>query len=313
MMKIVGLDTATMDQGDMNWGPILALGELDIYPRTTPDEIVPRAKDAQAVLINKVVIDAAVMSLLPKLKYVGLTSTGTNAVDLVEAGKRGIAVTNVPGYASNSVAQHTMAMILHFASNIAFYNDQVHQGKWTASPDFCFFPKPLVELQGKKLGIIGYGAIGRRVGQIGRALGMEILPYSLSRVRAKKCLPLEDVFRQADYLSIHCPLTDQTAGLINRERLAMMKSTAVLINTGRGPIVNEADLAEALKQGVIAGAAVDVLSVEPPPADNPLLSAPNMVITPHVSWGTYESRSRLMDVVVANLKAYIDGHEKNRV
>ncbi|MCK4850478.1 MAG: D-2-hydroxyacid dehydrogenase [Phycisphaerae bacterium] len=313
-MKIVGLDTATMDQGDMDWGPMRALGALEIYPRSGPDEIVPRAQGAQAVLVNKVIIDAEVIRALPKLKYIGLTSTGTNIVDLVVAQERGIAVTNVPGYASNSVAQHAMAMILHFASKVAFYNDQVHQGKWTASPDFCFFPEPLIELDGKKLGIIGYGAIGRRVAQIGRGLGMEILPHDLpGHIDPRECVALDEVFKEADYLSIHCPLTDQTDGLINRERLATMKSTAVLINTARGPIVNEADLAEALKEGVIAGAAVDVLSVEPPTADNPLLSAPNMVVTPHVSWGTYESRSRLMAVVLENLKAYINGQETNRV
>ncbi len=312
-MKIVALDTATLDQGDMDWEPMRALGDLELHSRSGPDEIVSRAQGAEAVLVNKVMIDDELMSALGELKYIGVTATGTNVVDLDEAQKRGIVVTNVPGYAANSVAQHAMAMILHFASKVAFYDQQVHQGKWTQSPDFCFFPKPLIELDGKKLGIIGYGAIGRRVGRIGRSLGMKILPYSSSYIRAKKCLPLEEVFKEADYLSIHCPLTDQTQGLINRERLAKMKPTAVIINTARGPIVNEADLAEALKKGVIAGAAVDVLSTEPPTADNPLLSAPNMVVTPHVSWGTYESRSRLMAVVVGNLRAYINGQENNRV
>ncbi len=313
-MKIVGLDTATMDQGDMDWGPMEALGELAIYPRSGPDEVVTRAQGAQAILVNKVIIDAEVIGALPELKYIGLTSTGTNVVDLAEAQERGIAVTNVPGYASNSVAQHAIAMILHFASKVAFYDQQVHQGKWARSPDFCFFPKPLIELEGKKLGIIGYGAIGRRVAQIGRGLGMQILPYDLPEfISADEVVLLEEVFKQADYITMHCPLTPQTQGLINRERLATMKPTAIVINTARGPIVNEADLAEALKKGLIAGAAVDVLSTEPPPADNPLLSAPNMVITPHVSWGTYESRSRLMEVVVENLSAYINGQEKNRV
>jgi len=313
-MKIVALDTATLDQGDMDWEPMRALGELEIHPRSAPDEIVPRAQGAEAVLVNKVTISAQVIRALAKLKYIGLTSTGTNVVDLVEAQERGIAVTNVPGYASNSVAQHAMAMILHFASKVAFYDEQVHQGKWTQSPDFCFFPKPLIELDGKKLGIIGYGAIGRRVAQIGRGLGMEILPFDLpGHIDPGECVALEEVFKQADYLTMHCPLTPQTEGLINRERLATMKPTAVLVNTARGAIVNEADLAEALKKGVIAAAAVDVLSTEPPSADNPLLSAPNMVVTPHVSWGTYESRSRLMAVVVENLKAYINGQEKNRV
>ncbi len=174
-MKIVGLDTATLDQGDMDWGPMRALGDLEFHPRSGPDEVVPRAQSAQAVLVNKVIIDAEVIRALPKLQYIGLTSTGANVVDLVAAQERGIAVTNVPGYASNSVAQHAMAMILHFASKVAFYDQQVHQGKWTQSPDFCFFPKPLIELDGKKLGIIGYGTIGRRVAQIGRALGMQIL------------------------------------------------------------------------------------------------------------------------------------------
>ena len=305
-MKIVALDTATLDQGDMDWEPIKALGELQLYPRSGPDEILARAKDAQAVLINKVLIDAATMSVLPKLEYIGLTSTGTNVVDLVEAGKRGIAVTNVPGYAANSVAQHAMALVLHFASKIGFYDEQVHQGKWTASPDFCFFPKPLVELEGKKLGIIGYGAIGRRVAQIGRGLGMEILPYDLPEyIDAQECVGLDELFAKSDYITIHCPLTDQTEGMINRARLATMKDSAIIINTARGPIVNEADLAEALEKGVIAGAGVDVLSSEPPSADNPLLSAPNMVITPHVSWGSYESRCRLLKVAIENLKAWV--------
>ena len=313
-MKIVALDTATLDQGDMDWEPMRALGDLELHPRSEPDEVLPRAQGAQALLVNKVMIDAELMSALGELKYIGVTATGTNVVDLAQAQKRGIAVTNVPGYAANSVAQHAMAMILHFASKVAFYDQQVHQGKWTQSPDFCFFPKPLIELDGKKLGIIGYGAIGRRVAQIGRGLGMEILPYDLpGYISEAECVELEEVFKQADYITMHCPLTPQTQGLINRERLAMMKPSAVIINTARGPIVNEADLAEALKKGVIAGAAVDVLSTEPPTADNPLLSAPNMVVTPHVSWGTYESRSRLMAVVVENLIAYINGQEKNRV
>ena len=305
-MKIVGLDTATLDQGDMDWEPMRALGDLELHQRSKPDEVVPRAQGAQAVLINKVVIDAKVMSALPGLEYIGVTATGTNVVDHDEAQKRGITITNVPGYAANSVAQHAMAMVLHFASKIGFYDDQVHQGKWVSSPDFCFFPKPLVELDSKKLGIIGYGAIGRRVAQIGRGLGMEILPYDLPEyIDAQECVGLDELFAKSDYITIHCPLTEQTEGMINRELLATMKSSAIIINTARGPIVNEADLAEALEKGVIAGAAVDVLSSEPPSADNPLLSAPNMVITPHVSWGSYESRCRLLKVVIENLKAWV--------
>ena len=215
-------------------------------------------------------IDAQVISALPKLKYVGLTSTGTNAVDLDAARACGIAVTNVPGYAANSVAQHAIAFILHFASKVAFYDSEVHRGTWVSCPDFCFFPKPLIELDSKKLGIIGYGAIGQWVARIARGLGMEILPYDLPQyIDAAECVPLDDVFKQADYLTIHCPLTPQTQGLINRQRLATMKSTAILINTARGPIVNEADLAQALADGVIAGAGLDVLSVEPPDADYP--------------------------------------------
>ncbi|NIA06780.1 MAG: D-2-hydroxyacid dehydrogenase [Actinobacteria bacterium] len=313
-MRIVGLDVITMDQGDMDWLGMQALGELQTYPRSAPDEIVPRSQDADAILINKVMIDAEVISSLPKLKYIGLTSTGTNAVDLDAARARGIAVTNVPGYASNSVAQHAMAMILHFASKIAFYDNQVHRGVWVSCPDFCFFPKPLIELDSKKLGIIGYGAIGRRVAQIARGLGMEILPYDLPQyIDSAECVPLDEVFKQADYLTIHCPLTPQTEGLINRERLSMMKPTAVLINTARGPIVNEPDLAQALTDGVIAGAGLDVLSVEPPSPDNPLLKAPNAVITPHVSWGSFEARSRLMKEVTENLRAFLNGRQRNRV
>lgn len=313
-MKIVGLDVITMDQGDMDWSSMQDLGQLQTYPRSAPDEIVPRSIDADAILINKVMIDAQVIAALPGLKYIGLTSTGTNAADLDAARARGIAVTNVPGYASNSVAQHAMAFVLHFASKIAFYNDQVHSGQWTFCPDFCFFPQPLIELDGKKIGIIGYGAIGRRVAEIARGLGMEILPYDLPQfIDASDCVPLDEVFTQADYLTIHCPLTPQTEGLINRERLAMMKPTAVLINTARGPIVNEADLAQALADGIIAGAGLDVLSTEPPSPTNPLLTAPNAVITPHVSWGSFEARSRLMNVVTENLQAFVNGQSRNRV
>ena len=313
-MKIVGLDVITMDQGDMDFSAMQSLGQLQTYPRSSPDQIVPRAKDADAILINKVMIDAPVISSLPDLKYIGLTSTGTNAVDLDAARARGIAVTNVPGYAANSVAQHAIAFILHFASKIAFYDSEVHRGVWTSCPDFCFFPKPLIELDSKKLGIIGYGAIGQRVARIARGLGMEILPYDLPQyIDAAECVPLDEVFKQADYLTIHCPLTPQTQGLINREHLSMMKPTAVLINTARGPIVNEADLADALKKGTIAGAGLDVLSIEPPSPDNPLLTAPNAVITPHVSWGSFESRSRLMNEVTENFRAFINGQPRNRV
>lgn len=313
-MKIVALDTATLDQGDMDWSGIRALGELVLYQRSSPEEVIPRAAEAEAILVNKVIINADVMAALGKLKYVGLSATGTNNVDLTEAQRRNIAVTNIPGYAANSVAQHAIAMILHFASKIAFYDDQVRQGKWISCEDFCFFPKPLIELVGKKLGIIGYGAIGRRVGEIGRALGMEILAYDLPEyVDPEVSTPLDEVFSQADFLTIHCPLTEQTKGLICSKRLATMKPTAVVINTARGPIVNEADLAKALKDGTIAGAGVDVLSSEPPCPDNPLLSAPNIVITPHVSWGSFESRSRLMVIMTENLRAFIKGRQLNRV
>ena len=313
-MRIVGLDTATLDQGDMDWSGIEALGELELYSRSSPAEGLERAAEAEAILVNKFIVSADVMAALGKLKYIGVTATGTNNVDLVEAKRRDIAVTNVPAYAANSVAQHAIAMILHLASKVAFYDEEVHGGKWVSSPDFCFFPKPLVELVGKKLGIIGYGAIGRRVAEIGRALGMEILAYDLPEyIDPDVAAPLEEVFGQADFLTIHCPLTEQTKGLICAKHLAKMKRTAVIINTARGPIVNEVDLAKALKDGVIAAAAVDVLSSEPPSADNPLLSAPNMVITPHVSWGSYESRSRLMATLVENLKAFVAGEELNRV
>ncbi len=313
-MKIVGLDTATLDQGDMDWSGIKAMGELELYPRSTPAEGLERAAEAEGILVNKFIVSAEVMATLGKLKYIGVTATGTNNVDLAEAKRREIAVTNVPAYAANSVAQHAIAMILHFASKVAFYNDQVQAGEWASSPDFCFFPKPLVELVGKKLGIIGYGAIGRRVAQIGRGLGMEILAYDLPEyIDPEVGAPLEEVFAQADFLTVHCPLTEKTEGLICAKNLARMKRTAIVINTARGPIVSEPELAKALADGVIAGAAVDVLSSEPPATDNPLLSAPNIVITPHVSWGSFESRSRLMATLVENLQAFVAGKELNRV
>ncbi len=314
--KIVILDGYTTNPGDLSWAPLEEIGPVTVYDRTPPSEILNRAKDAEIVITNKTVLTEEVIASLPKLCYVGLLSTGTNAVDLKACAARGIAVTNVPGYSTEDVAQLTFALMLELALHVGHHSDRVRSGAWTASQDFCFWETPLLELSGKTLGIVGYGAIGSRVCEIAQAFRMNVLVYT----RTPKALPegvtavsLEDLFRQSDFVSLHCPLTDANVKMINAETLAITKPGAFIINTARGGLIDEVALASALNEGRLAGAGVDVLSTEPPKSDNPLLAAKNCIITPHIAWAATDARSRLIGIVAENVKAFLRGERYNRV
>lgn len=314
-MKIVVLDGYALNPGDLDWGPLRALGNLTVYDRTPPELVLERAEGAAALLTNKTPLPAAVLSRLPELRYIGVLATGYNVVDVAFAEKRGIVVTNVPDYSTYSVAQLAFALLLELCNQVQVHNAAVHAGEWTSSPDFCFAKTPLAELYGKTFGIIGFGAIGRQAARIAAAFGMRVVTVNRGKryPEEPEYLALNELLAQSDVVSLHCPLTPETAGLINKETLRRMKPTALLINTSRGGLVVERDLADALNEGRIAGAGLDVLSVEPPPADNPLLSARNCIITPHIAWATREARVRLMTAAVDNLRAFQDGRRQNVV
>lgn len=316
-MKIVILDGYTLNPGDLDWAPLEALGELTIYDRSAQDEIVQRAKDADIVLVNKVVLSENTLNQLTNLRYIGVMATGYNNVDVVTAKKNGVTVTNVKAYGPASVAQHTFALLLALTNHLELHSQSVFRGDWVASPDFCYWKTPLTELAGKTMGLIGLGDIGSHVARIAQALDMNVIAFRKNPSQTQdtdiQMVPLEEVFRRSDVISLHCPLTEETKDLINKERLAWMKPNAVLLNTGRGPLINEKDLAEALENNVIAGAGLDVLSAEPPVATNPLLSAPNCIITPHIAWASFEARKRLLQMVANNLVAFDKGAPVNVV
>lgn len=315
-MKIVVLDGYTMNPGDLAWEEIKSCGACEFYDRSTADEVIPRLQAAEATLTNKVAIDRKTLEGLPKLKYIGVTATGYNIIDVQAAKERGVTVTNVPAYSTDSVAQATFALLLELTNRVGHHAQTVRDGRWIRSPDFCYWDFPLVELAGLNFGIIGYGRIGQQVGRIARALGMNILATpsrSRSAESEVRTVSLEKLLRESDVVSLHCPLTPETNGLINSERLALMKKSAFLLNTSRGPLIVEADLAEALHNGRIAGAGLDVLSVEPPAQGSLLFTAPNCFITPHQAWATRAARQRLMNVTAANLKAWIKHQPQNVV
>lgn len=314
-MRIVVLDGFTLNPGDVSWDALRSLGECAIYDRTPAAEVVSRASGADMVLTNKVVLDRAVLAQLPQLRYIGVLATGTNVVDIAAARERGVVVTNVPAYSTASVAQLVFALVLELTHHVGHHAAAVREGRWARSEDFCFWDHPLVELDGLTLGLVGFGHIGRRVATLGQAFGMRVIVHSRT-VRPEEgvdFVDLDTLFRTSDVVSLHCPLTPSTQGLVNAARLALMKPTAFLINTGRGPLVNEADLAAALDAGRIAGAGLDVLSVEPPVPANPLLSARNCLVTPHIGWATHAARQRLMQTVVDNVRAFLDGRARNVV
>lgn len=317
-MKIVVLDGYTLNPGDLSWDALNQLGDVTVHDRTPYDKIVERSQGAEVLLTNKTPLDAATLNQLPDLKYVGVLATGYNIVDIATCKQKGIPVSNVPGYGTGAVAQFVFALMLELCLHVQKHSDAVFEGKWSRSADFCFWDYPLIELAGKKLGIIGFGAIGQKVADIAAAFDMQIIAHSRTQTDQSqrknfKWVSVDELLSQSDVVSIHCPLTPETQGLINAENLRKMKPTAFLINTSRGPIINDADLADALNNNVIAGAGIDVLSKEPPPADNPMFKAKNCIITPHIAWAAKEARARLMDIAVNNLKAFIAGQPANVV
>jgi glycerate dehydrogenase len=317
-MKIVVLDGYTLNPGDLSWDGLKEFGEVVVYDRTPQDKVVERAKDAEIIFTNKTVIDEAVLNSLPKLKYIGVLATGYNVVDTETARSKNVTVTNVPGYSTASVAQMTFALLLELTQHVQRHSDTVVDGKWAHSPYYCYWDYPLMELAGKTMGIIGYGTIGKKVGEIASAFGMNIIgskrvQHDMSHLENFRWAEIPELLEQSDVVSIHCPLTPETKGMINRESLQLMKRSAFLINTSRGPIMVDEDLADALNHDVIAGAGLDVLTVEPPQLDNPLFKAKNCVITPHIAWATIEARGRLMDLTVSNLAAFLSGKPVNVV
>ena len=316
-MKIIVLDGYGLNPGDLNWEGLESLGELTVYDRTLPSELMQRAAGAEVLITNKTLITAENMADLPELKYIGVLATGYNVVDIDAAKARGIVVTNIPAYSTASVAQMVFAHILNITQRVGYYADENKQGRWTKNADFCYWDTQLVELQGKKMGIVGFGNIGQATARIAQAFGMEVCVYSSKPQfvlpSGIKKMDLDELFAECDVISLHCPLTPDTKEMVNAERLSKMKSNAILINTGRGPLINEQDLADALNEGRIAAAGLDVLSVEPSVEGNPLLTARNCFITPHIAWATLEARTRLMEIAVQNLKSYLNGQIINNV
>lgn len=317
-MNIVVLDGFTMNPGDLSWNELEKLGTLKVYDRTSPEQLLERAADAEAVLTNKTVLNAAALRNMPKLKYVGVLATGYNVVDIAVAKELGIVVTNIPAYSTESVAQMVFAHILNITHSVGRYAGEAHAGVWSRQADFSYTNSPLMELYGKKIGIIGFGNTGSATARIARAFGMEVLVYTSKPQSAlpegmTKAASVEEVFSSSDIVSLHCPLNDKTAEIVNAHHLSLMKESAILINTGRGGLVNENDLAEALKAHRIKAAGLDVMVNEPPMENNPLLGLDNCFITPHIAWATYEARTRLMNQTVMNLKSFIEGKIINNV
>ena len=309
--RLVILDAFATNPGDLSWAPIEALADCTIHDRTSPSDVLARTGDADAVMLNKSVLDAHTIAHAPHLKYVGILATGWNTIDLAAAKKRGLVVSNVPGYSTDSVAQHTVALLLELTNQVALHSADARSGGWPRNPDYCYRLTPQIELAGLTLGIIGFGQIGQAVARIGRALGLRILAHRRNPTppppEGVEYADLDRLFSESDVVSLHCPLSPATAGLVNAARLAQMKPSAFLINTSRGPLVVEPDLADALRDHRIAGAAVDVLSTEPPAPDNPLLAAPRCFVTPHIAWATDAARRRLIDVAAENLRAFLNG------
>ena len=311
-MKIVILDGYAANPGELSWEEIKSLGECTVYDRTSPEQVVERAHGAEIILTNKTVIDKETMAALPDLKYIGVLATGYNVIDIDSAHERGITVTNIPAYSTDSVAQMVFAHILNIATQVQHHTEEVRKGRWSNNKDFCFWDTPLIELRDKKIGIIGLGHTGFTTARIAIGFGMQVYAYTSKshfqlppEIKKKE---LDELFRECDIVSLHCPLTDKTHHIVNAQRLSLMKKEAILINTGRGPLIDEQALANALNTEQIYAAGLDVLSQEPPHADNPLLTARNCYITPHIAWASKEARTRLLQVAYENIKAYIEGN-----
>lgn len=318
-MKLVILDSYSANPGDLSWDWLKnTVHEYDIYKLTPPELVYERSKDADILVTNKVPITRELIEKLPKLKYVAVLATGYNIIDCAAAREHGIAVSNIPAYSTDGVAQLVFALLTEMTNQVGLHNASVKSGDWTASPHFCYWKTPLCELANKTFGIIGFGKIGSAVAQIANAMKMNVIAYSPNTrtydgFGKVDFVSLEEVITSSDVISLHCPLTDETKNLVNMDFLKKMKNTAYLINTSRGPVINEADLRKALDEGIIAGAGVDVLSCEPPKADNPLLGAEKCFITPHIAWASYEARSRLMDIFKSNVEAFVKNEPINVV
>ena len=308
-MKIVELDAHSVNPGDLSWDEIKALGNLDLYDRTAPEDVIKRAKDADAILINKINISEEVIAALPKLRYIGEMATGFNNIDINAAKRHGITVTNIPAYSTDSVAQLVFAHILNVANHVDHYAVETRRGTWSRNPDFCYWDTPLIELAGKSIGIVGLGHIGMRVAEIAHCFGMMVTALTSKESQAT----LDGLLSSSDIVTLHCPLTDKNKHMINADTLALMNSKSILVNTGRGALVDDAAVADALLSGKLAAYCADVMTDEPPKADNPLLSCDNAYITPHIAWATHEARQRLMTIAVNNLKAFINGKPINVV
>lgn len=317
-MKIVLLDGHTLNPGDLDWSPLQALGTCVIHTHTDAEQTVERAKDAEVVLTNKTPLTAETIAALPATKYIGVLATGVNVVDLDAAREQQIVVTNVPGYGADSVAQMTFALLLELTNKVSHHAQLAQNGSWSSSPHFSLFDQPLTELAGKTIGIIGYGQIGRQVARIARAFNMKVLvstanPDKHPRDEGISYIDVDSLFSESDIISLNCPLNAETLHLVNAARLARIKQGALLINTGRGQLVDDDEIVEALEDGYLGGYATDVLSQEPPEEDNPLLSARNCIVTPHIAWATVEARQRLLNIVIDNILAYQKGAPINRV
>lgn len=318
MLKIVILDGYTENPGDLSWDALAALGELTVYDRTGPEDIAARAAGADAVYVNKVPLSRETFEACPSIRFVGVLATGYNIVDVKAAKERGVTVCNIPSYGTDAVGQFAIALLLEICHHIGHHDAAVHEGRWTNSADFCFWDYPLIELAGKTMGVIGYGRIGQVTGRIAKSLGMSVLAYDTNKIPGledDKCryASLGEIFEKSDVISLHCPLFSETEGIINKTNIAKMKDGVIILNNSRGPLIVEQDLADALNSGKVYAAAVDVVSTEPIKEGNPLLKAKNCIITPHISWAPKESRQRLMDVAVDNLRCFLAGKPVNVV
>lgn len=316
-MNIIVLDGYTLNPCDLSWDELNELGDVTIYNRTKKSDLIERAKSAEILITNKTILDRDIINQLPKLKYIGVLATGYNVVDIKTAAEKNIIVTNVPSYSTKSVAQMVFALILELTLNVGLHSNSVKNGEWSESSDFSYWKRPLIELDGLSLGIIGYGQIGREVAKLGNSYGMKILVNTRSKIidheKYISQVTFNEIFNLSDIITLHLPLTEKSKNMISKTQLSKMKKSTFIINTSRGPLVNEEDLAEALNNYQISGAGLDVLSTEPPSNSNPLLKAKNCIITPHIAWATQASRKRLMSVAVINIKAFINGLPKNVV
>jgi glycerate dehydrogenase len=317
-MKITVLDGYCLNPGDLSWDALREVAPVEVYDRTSEEQVGARAAGADIVLTNKAPFSAATLAQLPELKFIGVLATGYNIVDVAAAKARGVVVSNIPTYGTSSVAQFAIALLLELCHHVGDHSQAVRQGEWSKNPDWSFWKSPLIELAGKTMGIVGFGRIGRRTAAIAHALGMRVVANDAIEVNAPDYegfawLPVDRLLAEADVVSLHCPLMPDNKGMIDSRRLATMKPTAFLLNTSRGPLVVDQDLADALNSGIIAGAGLDVLSLEPPPPSNPLLSARNCLVTPHIAWATKEARSRLLGIAVENVRAFVAGRPQNLV